>query len=347
MSLNSPGCVQLTSLLLAAILTAGFYVGWNIGSNDAANAIGTTIGGGVLSYRRAVAMLVLFAVLGAVLQGGKVMSTVGEDIVTAPGGEHNPFSELPAIAVATLIAAGLWVTVASSLGFPVSTSQSMVGAVMGAGLLISALGPIDADVHFDKLLHIGLSWVIAPVGAAIAAFTLYRLFSPALRRVRNITTLHRIFSALVTAASASSAYTMGTNDVGASTGILHALSNGALGWETQMIGLFGGVALATGALTYSWKVVRTVGMGITRLDVFTACTAQIGAAITVWSFNQFGIPVSTSQAIVGGIAGAGLVKGISAVSGRRLSRIGITWILTPAVAACLSFSLGFLVTEVL
>ncbi len=340
----------MISPILIAALVAGFYVGWNIGSNDAANAMGTAVGGGILTYRRAVAILVIFVVLGAVLEGWKVMGTVGEDIVVAPAGSDNPLAEIPIIAVVALIAAGMWVTIASTFGFPVSTSQSMIGAVMGAGLLISFLGPINgvtASVRFGKLGAIGLCWILAPVGAAIAAFALYKLFSPALRRVKDVTTLNRVFGLLVIVAGAFTAYTLGTNDVGASTGVLYAVSGGGTMWSVQTIALLGGVALAVGALTYSWRVMRTVGSGITQLDAVTACAAQLGAAITVWSFNQFGIPVSTSQAIVGGIIGVGLVKGAAAVSKRNIGKIGITWVLTPVVAAAMAFFFGWLAIGVL
>jgi len=95
-------------------------------------------------------------------------------------------------------------------------------------------------------------------------------------------------------------------------------------------------------LTYSRKVMHTVGTGITRLDALTAFAAQLGAALTVWSFVQFGIPVSTTQAIVGAVAGAGLVKGAAAVSGRKLGHIGIAWVLTPAITCTFSFLLGWL-----
>lgn len=341
---------QLISLILVVALAAGFYVGWNIGSNDAANAMGTAVGARVLTYRRAVSILIIFVILGAVLGGWKVMGTVGEDIVVPPAGEDNPFAKIPIIAVVALIAAGMWVTIASTFGFPVSTSQSMVGAVMGAGLLISFLGPINgitASVKFDKLGVIGLCWVLSPVGGAIAAFILYKLLNPALRWVKDPAKLNRIFGFLVIVAGAFAAYTLGTNDVGASTGVLYAVLGGDVMWSAQFIALFGGVALAVGAITYSRRVMQTVGSGITQLDVTTACVAQLGAAITVWTFNQFGIPVSTSQAIVGAIVGVGLVKGTTTVSKRKLGQISIAWILTPTVAAAMSFFLGWLAIGVL
>lgn len=342
----------MISLVLVAALAAGLYVGWNIGSNDAANAMGTAVGGRVLSYRRAIAIMILFVVLGAVLEGGKVMETVGEGIVLpADGATGNPLTKVPIIAVIALVSAGLWVTIATTLRLPVSTSQSMVGAVMGAGILISFLEPsgIGANVQFGKLGTIGLCWILTPLCAALFAFLVYKSLGPAVRRVKNVVLLNRIFGVMVVATGAFVAYTLGANDVGVATGMIYAVAGGggSATWSPQLIALFGGIALAVGALTYSWRVMQTVGMGITRLDAMTAASAQLGAALTVWAFIQFAIPVSTSQAIVGGIIGAGLVKGIVAVSKRKLGEIGVAWILTPAAACGLTIFLGWLAMGVL
>jgi len=150
--------------------------------------------------------------------------------------------------------------------------------------------------------------------------------------------VNQVLTILILVASAYSAYAMGANDVGTSVGAVY----GFLGGSTQVVALFGAAALAVGAITFSRRVMNTIGQGITRLEPITAFSAQMGAAITVWSFVQFGMPVSTSEAIVGGIAGAGLFKGASTVSARRLRQIGITLVITPIVVALLSFGIGWL-----
>jgi len=334
----------LIELIAIVALLAGFYVAWNIGTNDSANCVGTAVGGRILSYRRAIAIVILFVILGAVLEGWKNMKTVGENIVIGPDGT-NPLSEVPRAAIAALLAAGIWVTTATTLRLPVSTSQSMVGAVIGAGLLLSYAQPdIGASVQFGTLGVIAISWLLNPMFAAILAFILLKAFTPPLRRIKNIVLLNQVLMILIIVASASTAYALGANDIGTSTGVVYAFFGGD-GPDFRLmllIGLFGGVALAVGVVTYSRRVMHTVGTGITRLDALTAFAAQMGAAITVWSFVQFHIPVSTTQAIIGAVAGAGLVKGAAAVSGRKLGHIGIAWVLTPAVACALSFLLGWL-----
>lgn len=334
----------MIELIAIVAILAGFYVAWNIGANDSANCVGTAVGGRILSHRRAIAIVILFVLLGAVLEGWKNMKTVGEDIIIVSDGT-NPLSEVPRVAIAALLAAGIWVTTATTLRLPVSTSQSMVGAVIGAGLLLSYAQPdIGASVQFGTLGVIAISWLLNPMFAAILAFILLKAFTPPLRRIKNIVLLNQVLMILIIVASASTAYALGANDIGTSTGVVYAFfgGNGPDFRLMLLIGLFGGVALAVGVVTYSRRVMHTVGTGITRLDALTAFAAQMGAAITVWSFVQFHIPVSTTQAIIGAVAGAGLVKGAAAVSGRKLGHIGIAWVLTPAVACVLSFLLGWL-----
>ncbi|KUO39190.1 MAG: hypothetical protein AVW05_01850 [Hadesarchaea archaeon DG-33] len=332
----------MIELIAVVALLAGFYlVVWNVGANGSANCVGAAVGGRILSYRRAIVIVILFVLLGAVLEGWKNMKTVGEGIVIGAGGV-NPLSKIPQAAIAALLAAGIWVTIVTVKGLPVSTSQATVGAVVGAGLLISyTQAGIGASVQFGVLGTIVVAWVLSPFIAALLAFILLKALGPPLRKIKNIVLLNQVLTILVIVASAFVAYALGANDVGASTGAVYAFFEGG-GPDFRLIGLFGGIALAVGVLTYSRKVMHTVGTGITRLDALTAFAAQLGAALTVWSFVQFGIPVSTTQAIVGAVAGAGLVKGAAAVSRRKLGHIGIAWVLTPAVTCTFSFLLGWL-----
>jgi PiT family inorganic phosphate transporter len=346
----------MISIVLLAALVAAFFVGWNIGSNDTANTMGTAVGGGVLRYRRAIMLMILFVILGAVLEGFHVMKTIGKDVVvpaenaplTEAGEPVSPFQQLPLMAVVALIGAGLYVLIATTLGLPVSTSQSIVGGVIGVGLLLSYLQPqgVGAVIQFGKIGTIVICWMLTPLGAAFFAYVIHRFAGHLMGRVKNVLLVTKIFSALVIITCAYAAYALGANDVGNSTGVIYAAFGEGTGVgemrTMQLIGLFGGVAMAVGALTYSRRVMRTVGTSITALDAMSAFAAQFGAALTVHLFTQFGIPVSTSQAIVGGVIGAGLVKGVLAVNKRKIGEIGIAWILTPLTAALFSFMLGLL-----
>jgi len=305
---------------------AGFFVAWNIGANDTANCVGVAVGGGILNRRRAIMIVVIFVIIGAVLEGWKNMQTVGTGIIVPAPGQENPLS-LPSLAplvLGILASAGLWVLIATIFGLPISTSQSMVGAVIGAGFLLTIVRPeLGTSIQYSKLGAIGVSWVLNPIIAAIVAFTILKLISPQIQKVKNVLVLNRILAILIIVSASYSAYTLGANDVGTSTGAIYAYFGGA----PQLIALFGAVALVIGSVTFSHRVMYTVGMRITTLDSVMAFAAQFGAALTVWSFVQFGMPVSTSQAMVGGVIGVGLVKGASMISRKKILSFAIGWVL--------------------
>lgn len=334
----------MDGLIEIIVLLAGFFVAWNIGANDTSNCVGAGIGARIISYRRAIMIVVLFFLLGAMLEGWKNMKTVGEGIITPGPSGVNPISAVPLATVAALIAAGVWVLLATVFGLPISTSHSMIGAVIGLGFLINLTHPgLGAGIQYDKLVAIFASWLLNPGMAALCAFLIFKLVSPLLRRIKNLILFNQVLIVLIIAASAYGAYAIGANDVGTSTGLINKFFGGA----PQIVALFGAVALSIGSITFSRRVIQTVGGGITVLDSVGAFSAQLGSAFTIWFFVQFGIPVSTSHAIVGAVIGAGLVKGTAAVSTKKLRHIVLAWILTPIVACALSFAIGWILLGVM
>lgn len=331
--------------LFISLLAAAFYVGWNIGANDAANCIGTTVGAAVLPFRSAAVIMAIFVFLGGALQGQHVMQTVGKGIVIAdaatytvvngepppPDIEHYfPGGRLPdrAILVA-LLSAGLFVTVATFSRFPVSTSQAIVGGVAGVGL-----GASHFDVSFlelSVLLRIAGSWIISPFLAMLLALALYWLLGRLLRNARALIWSNLVRAGVILSAAYVS-YSLGANDVGNAIG---PLINRFPGRITEL-SMLGGVAIAAGALTFGRRVTHTVGRDITPLDYTAALAAQVSAGFGVHVFSMLGIPVSTSQAVVGAVVGVGLTKGVRAVSGKKVVSIVAGWLVVPVCAAALA-----------
>ena len=303
---------------LAILLIAGAYVGWNIGTNDAGNCVGTTVGSGLLSYRRAIILVCVFAILGALLQGDHVMKTIGKGIVT---------EQLPTAALfAAMISAGFFVRLATFFKLPVSTSQAIVGGVAGVGLAVGA------EVDFSKVLTIAEVWVICPFLTGLLAFVLYRSSVFLLRRTSRPAFWNRLPNALLIISSCYVSFSMGANNVGNSVGPLMNL-----GIDPLWLELLGGVSLAVGAITFGRRVTETIGSGIAPLDLLSAFSAQAAAAIAVHFFSLIGIPVSTSQAVVGAVVGAGLVQGARAIKARRIVEIPIAWVATPTSAGLSAF----------
>ncbi len=329
-------------ILPIVLILAGFYVGWNIGANDAANCIGTTVGAQIISYRKAVLIMAFFVILGGMLQGHHVMKTVGKGIViseaaafeayngTEAGPEFRSFfpdDRLPdkAILVA-LLSAGFFVTLATFSSVPVSTSQAIVGGVAGVG--IGIVGMNAAYFKLGVLMKIFGAWVISPVLTMMLAFLLYWLLGLLLRRVSSVRWSQAMAIGVVCSAAYVS-YSLGANDVGNAIGPLLSKYPDKGLWLAAL----GGLAMAVGAMTFGARVTDTVGKSITPLDYGGALSAQLAAAFGVHLFSMAGIPVSTSQAVVGGVIGVGLTKGMGAVSGKKISTIFLGWVITPACAA--------------
>jgi PiT family inorganic phosphate transporter len=317
-------------------------VGWNIGANDAANCIGTTVGAQIVSYRKAALIMAVFVTLGGTLQGHHVMKTVGKGIViTEPvayesvNGKPAPddFSEffpdgrLPDLAIlVALLSAGFFVTLATFSSIPVSTSQAIVGGVAGTGLGI--VGLQASYFKLGVLLKIVGAWVISPILTMLLAFVVYYMLQRLLHRLTAVN-WSGVLQVAVLASAAYVSYSLGANDVGNAIGpLLNRFPDRGF-----YLAILGGIAMATGALTFGQRVTHTVGTNITPLDYSGALAAQMSAAAGVHVFSLLGIPVSTSQAIVGAVIGVGLTKGARAVSTEKIRTIFAGWIVTPACAA--------------
>jgi PiT family inorganic phosphate transporter len=262
-------------------------VGWNIGANDTANCVGTSVGCGLISFRNAVVLVAIFTLLGALLQGGNVMHTIGKDIVKDD-------LNYPAVVIA-LICSGFFVTLATFFRIPTSTSQAIVGGVLGIGLAVGA------EIDYSKFTYIVESWIICPVMVMVLAFVLMRYVNFILKRFESRSLLMRHAMGRLTILSACYvAYSMGANNAGNAVGPIANLGI----FHPKLLLLIGGLSIALGAATYGKKVAYTVGSGITPLDISAAFIAQISAAFGLHLFSILGIPVSTSSAIVGAVVGS-------------------------------------------
>ena len=304
------------------LLGAGAYVGWNIGANDTANCIGTTVGCGLISFKKAAILVAVFAITGGMLQGEHVMKTITKGIVN---------TELDYLAVCVaLICSGFFVTLATFYRVPTSTSQAIVGGVVGIGLAVGA------EVNFSKFILIAESWVVCPILVMILAFSFMHLVVLVLRRFQSRTLLFQhAFGWLAIVSACYVAYSMGANNAGNAVGPIANLGI----FPPKLLLLIGGVSIAVGAITFGKKVADTVGKGITPLDIPGAFVAQVSSAFGMHLFSLFGIPVSTSSAIVGAVVGVGLVKGARAISKKTIMTILVGWVLTPTLAGSFSFLL--------
>lgn len=298
------------------MILSGIFLGWSLGANHTGNVFGTGVATGTVKYRTAVLLTAVFVVLGAYLEGPKCMSTVGA------------LSALtPIEAFYCALAAGLMMSILTFLAFPGSASQAIVGAVLGAGIF-------SHSADFSKLYKIVTCWAFTPIVAVFAAYSLYHILGYLLEKTRTgMTRRNLVFSVGTLLTGCYGAYCLGSNNVANVTGVY--VSSGLL--DARSAAIIGGISIAAGVLTYSRKVMMTIGKGIVPLDPFSALVSVLASAICLHVFTQIGVPVSSSQAIVGAVVGVGLTGDVQTVSVKMLVRIGLGWVLAPASSGMLTY----------
>ena len=341
--------------MFAFFLSSGLFLGWSLGANDAANVFGSAVGTRMVSFRKAAIYCGIFVILGAVASGEGAARTIG-----ALGGVNT----IAGAFVVSLAAAWTvyWLT---SLGYPVSTTQAIVGAIIGWDFFSGGA------VNYASLTQIAISWVASPLLAGLFSALLYKLMARAVSRAKihmfNLDALTRSGLLIVGIAGA---YALGANNIANVVGVfvpvapLREISLGGIFTMSpaQQLFLLGGVSIAVGTFTYGERVMLTVGRGITRMSPVAALVAVAANALVLFLFASTNlqaffighglpafplVPVSSSQAIVGSIIGIGLVKSRGrGIQWRMLGKIIAAWAATPVVATLISFVLLFVIQNV-
>ena len=299
------------------------YLGWGLGSNDAANVFGPNVAAGAITYRRAATLAAIFVMLGAMLEGDKCFDTVGKTV------SLDATSAMVAMLVAAVV-----VNVMTLLRIPVSTSQAILGAVVGIGICLGQ------SLDYGSLGKIVVCWVLTPVGSAVVAVVLLKTLQAIFRRlVHNLYTFNRIVRWGATLTACYAAYNLGANNVANVTGT--AVGAGVLDpWPAAALG---GLFIAVGMLTYGRRVTETVGKGIAQLDPFSAWVVILSQAVALHVYTQLAVPVSSSQAVVGAVAGIGWCRSETAVNRRTLFHIGAGWLGTVVISVALAYGAQWLI----
>ena len=339
--------------MILFFLTSGLFLGWSLGANDASNVFGSAVGSKMISFRKAAVIASVFVILGAVIQGAGTSGTLGKlGAVNALGGSFT-----------VALAAAVTVYMMTKFSMPVSTTQAIVGAIIGWNLFTG--NPTDTAT----LSTIVGTWISGPVLGAIFAILLYMLIVRIKRRLRIHMILFESYiktGLLIVGAFAS--YSLGANNIANVMGVFvpaFRLDDLDLGIFTlssaQQLFLLGGLAIAAGILTYSKKVMETVGSNIVNLTSEAALVVVLAQSLVLFIFSSSAlsgfmvklglppipmVPVSSSQVIVGCVIGIGLYKGARNINFRLLGQIAIGWISTPLMAGLLSFFSLFFIKNI-
>jgi phosphate/sulfate permease len=291
-------------------------IAFGIGSNDTSNALGISIGCGVIKLRRALLLFGCFVLIGILVQGQKVMKTVGKDILDV---------NLPIMSIALSVAAFL-IIISNWKKLPLSTHQVIIGSLSGSGIASGS------DIHFLPILKIILSWIISPLIAFFSALFLYKAMEKTISKL-SLFRIEKILRALLILSGILIAYNTGANELATILGPV--IYTGLI--EKMQASLIGSLFVFLGAAILSHRVIETIGKGITTLDPYSGFAAQFGAGICVLFFTFLGMPISTTYCIIGGISGVGMSKGMNTVRLELIKKILANWILAPSLAFLISF----------
>lgn len=346
--------------MMYLLLFAGLFMGWSLGTNDAANAFGTAVATRVIKYRTAVTIIAVLVVVGAFVNGAnnidkvaelatsnKVMSSTEEVLAAIEGGIVETLRLKTAIKAAIIFTcAALTVFVMSYLKFPVSANQSITGAIIGWGLCYADYGdPAVLAVNMPQIGKFASTWILNPLGAGIISFVLVFFVNKFISaRLTTLSGYDKIIRIGYLLAGIFASYSIGQNSSANVTALYYDAAFAQTGvaanllTDARLTATIGGIAIAIGVLTFSKRVMMTVGSSIAEISQIDGFLVIIAMALTVVIMGEWmGIPVSTSQAVVGAVVGAGLTRGVKAVHFGVFKNIAIAWVSSPTVAGLMAY----------
>lgn len=407
-------------ILIVVAALFGFLMAYGVGANDVANAMGTSVGSKALTIKQAICIAAVFEFAGAYLAGGEVTSTIRSGIVDA-----SAFVDVPEYMVfgmiGALLSAATWLLLASYFGWPVSTTHTIVGAIIGFALVSVGF----EAVQWSKVGGIVGSWIITPMLTGILSYLLfmsaqwlifdtdnpvanakkyvpfYMAFGgfimslitikkglvhiglhistmnsiyisvligvlvsiigylviakikidPDADKQKHFNDVERIFGILMITTACCMAFAHGSNDVSNAIGPLAAVvsvvtSNGDIASSAKLdwwILPLGAIGIVVGLATLGARVIQTIGTAITHLTPSRGFAAELAAASMVLMASGIGLPVSTTQTLVGAVLGVGLARGIAALNLTVVRNIFISWVVTLPIGACLSIIFFFII----
>jgi PiT family inorganic phosphate transporter len=314
--------MEFVIFIILLALVFDFYNGMN----DAANSIATVVATRVLSPFQAVAWAAFFNFVAAFLFGVSVATTIGKGIVDVSIVDNF-------VILSGLVGAIILTATATHFGLPISVSHSIIGGYGGAGI---------AKAGFSALILSGYSKVVififaAPLIGMVMAY-IFSVITLWIVRNKQPRKVDKYFRKLQLVSAALYSLSHGSNDAQKTIGIISIVlfTNGLLGTTFHIpfyIIILSYSVISFGTLVGGWKVIKTLGMRVTKLTPFGGFSAETSAGLTIIGATIFGIPVSTTHTITGSIIGVGSVKGVSAVRWGVAKNILWAWVLTIPLSA--------------
>jgi inorganic phosphate transporter, PiT family len=323
----------LSSVLLVAVIVFGLGFDFTNGFHDTANYIATWVGTRALSPRIAVLVSAAANLAGAFVTTS-VAKTVGKGIIDTGLATEKTV-------LAALLGAIVWNLFTWWHGLPSSSTHALIGGLVGAGFVQSGSGGVQWHGVWEKVLLPGLaSPAIGFAGAFVLLVLIYRLF---FRVPPGIA--HRTFRYGQLVSGTWVAFTHGANDAQKTMGViaLALYANGSISsfYIPTWVKIAAGLTIAAGTYAGGWRIIRTLGQRIYKLEPEHGFAAQIAAGSTLWAGTHYGFPISTTHVVTGSVMGAGATRRFSAVRWGVAANIGVAWTLTLPAAGLVAAALFY------
>ena len=312
----------MEDLTLVAVVVVALFFDFTNGFHDTANAVATSVSTRALTPRTAVLLASVLNFVGA-FASFAVAATIAKGIV-------NPDAITLSVILAGLVGAITWNLITWFLGLPSSSSHALIGGVAGSAIAASGLDVIQWSGIWDKVV---LPGIFSPTIGFVIALVLMLAIIWVIRR-RSPTRVNRVFRRAQVVSGSFVAFTHGTNDAQKTMGIiaLALVVSGHLDADfdrppTWVI-VSAALAMALGTYAGGWRIIRTMGTRIAKIDPPQGFAAQTACASMLWTTAHYGFPVSTTQTITGSVMGAGASRGLLAVRWGIAGNIAVAWILT-------------------
>ncbi|MBK3642010.1 anion permease [Streptomyces sp. NPDC085900] len=314
------------SLILAIVVVTALAFDFTNGFHDTANAMATTISTGALKPKVAVAMSAVLNLVGAFLSV-EVANTISKGLVDETGIR-------PEVIFAALVGAILWNLLTWLVGLPSSSSHALMGGLIGATVASAGFGAVHGDVLATKVL---LPALAAPIVAGLAALLATR-FSYTLDKKAEGKAAAKGYRAGQVASAGLVSLAHGTNDAQKTMGIitLALVAGGVVAPDADpptWVILSAGLAIALGTYIGGWRIIRTMGKGLTELQPQQGFAAQTSAATAILASSHLGFSLSTTHVVSGSVMGAGLGRKGGVVRWSTATRMLVAWVLTLPAAA--------------
>jgi inorganic phosphate transporter, PiT family len=324
--------LEAQTLLLVFTIAVALLFDFTNGFHDTANAIGTAVGTRAMTPRVAVAFSAVLNLVGAVvttqLLHAEVANTVGSLVAPAGGVALS-------MLIAVLIGAITWNLITWRAGLPSSSSHALIGALIGMGLVVYGVGAIQ----WGEVYPVFIALLTSPVAGLVLAYIVTILLLNLFRRVRP-SRANGTFRKLQIFSSGFVAFSHGANDAQKTMAII-TLALFSSGYLTEFevpvwVALAAAVAIGLGTWAGGWRIIRTMGTRIIRMEPVHGFAAQTVAASVIELATAWGLPVSTTQVVSGSVLGAGATRRFSAVRWGVARRIVWAWVFTIPASAILA-----------